>query len=159
MSRLVIFMSMLVLFSVKGNTIIFAQSSQVNALTFNPDDILGVWSNSDKIMNVKIEKIGSHYFGKLIWLEKPNEPNGSPKLDKNNPDPTLRRVPFIGLRVMRDIKYRGEGVWGGGSLYDPEKGKTYGCKIMMDVKNEVKIRGYIGLTLLGKSEKFYRISN
>ena len=125
---------------------------------FNADDIIGVWANSNNVMRVKIEKIGSHYFGKLVWLEKPLEPDGSPKLDKHNPDPGLRTVPFIGLRVMKDMKYKGNGVWSGGTLYDPEKGKTYGCKITLNTMDVASIRGYIGLTLLGKTEKFSRVS-
>src|SRR5688572_19217806 len=118
--------------SIGINWNINAQSISTRSQTFNADDILGVWASSDNVMRVKIEKIGSHYFGKLVWLEKPLEPDGSPKLDKHNPDPGLRKVPFIGLRVMKDMKYKGNGVWSGGTLYDPEKGKTYGCKITMN---------------------------
>lgn len=135
-----------------------AQTVKINSESFNADDILGVWANSNKVLNVKIEKIGSHYFGKIIWLEKPNEPDGAPKLDKHNPDPTLRKVPFIGLRVMKDMKFKGDGIWSGGTLYDPEKGKTYGCKITLISKDVASIRGFIGLSLLGKSEKFSRVS-
>ena len=135
-----------------------AQTVNLNSTTFTADDIIGIWVNSDKILKVKIEKIGSHYFGKLVWLEKPNEPDGTPKLDKNNPDVSLRKVPFIGLRVMKDMKYKGDGVWGGGTLYDPEKGKTYGCKITLVSIDIASIRGFIGLSLLGKSEKFSRVS-
>jgi len=140
------------------NPVAHSQSTEINGEAFQADDIVGTWTNSDKVMKVKIEKIGSHYFGKLVWLEKPNEPDGSPKLDKHNPDPDLRKVPFIGLRVMRDMKYRGNGVWSGGTLYDPEKGKTYGCKITLVSMDQANIRGYIGVSLLGKTEKFTRVS-
>jgi uncharacterized protein (DUF2147 family) len=158
MIRLVIlFCSAFLVFS-GFNLQLSAQTSQLHSETFNADDIVGTWANSDNVMKVKIEKIGTHYFGKLVWLEKPNEPDGAPKLDKNNPDPNLRKVPFIGLRVMKDMKYKGEGVWGGGTLYDPEKGKTYGCKITLVSFNQASIRGYIGVSLLGKSEKFSRVS-
>lgn len=135
-----------------------AQTVKISSQSFSADDILGVWANSDKVLNVKIEKIGSHYFAKIVWLEKPNEPDGAPKLDKHNPDPTLRKVPFIGLRVMKDMKFKGDGIWSGGTLYDPEKGKTYGCKITLISKDVASIRGFIGLSLLGKSEKFSRVS-
>ncbi len=158
MIRLVLFVFWSFFTFVGVNQNLLAQSSQIKSQTFNADDIIGIWTNSDNIMKVKIEKIGSHYFGKLIWLEKPNEPDGSPKLDKFNPDPTLRKVPFIGLRVMKDIKYRGDGVWGGGTLYDPEKGKTYGCRITMVNSDVANIRGYVGVSLLGKTEKFSRVS-
>lgn len=157
MNRLVISFCLAFLVFTGLNLQVSAQSKTLSSQTFNADDICGTWTNSDKVMKVKIEKIGSHYFGKLIWLEKPNEPDGAPKLDKHNPDPTLRKVPFIGLRVMKDMKYRGDGVWGGGTLYDPEKGKTYGCKITLVNMDEANIRGYIGVSLLGKTERFSRV--
>jgi uncharacterized protein (DUF2147 family) len=58
---------------------------------------------------------------------------------------------------MKDMKYKGNGVWSGGTLYDPEKGKTYGCKISLVNMNVASIRGFIGVALLGKSEKFSRV--
>jgi len=157
MNKLVISFCLIFFVFTGLNLQVNAQSETLSSQTFNADDIVGTWTNSDYVMNVRIEKIGSHYFGKLIWLEKPNEPDGVPKLDKHNPDPTLRKVPFIGLRVMKDMKYRGDGVWGGGTLYDPEKGKTYGCKITMASMDIANIRGYIGVSLLGKTEKFSRV--
>lgn len=158
MNRLVSYCLLLFVLWGGFGTNITAQADLLQSNSFTEDDILGVWTNSDKIVKVKIEKIGSHYFGKLVWLEKPNEPDGTPKLDKLNPDPSLRKVPFIGLRIMKDMKYRGNGVWGGGSLYDPEKGKSYGCKITMVSKDAANIRGFIGVSLLGKTEKFSRVS-
>jgi uncharacterized protein (DUF2147 family) len=158
MIRLVIlFCSFFLVFS-SFSLNISGQSNQLSPQSYSADDIIGTWTNSDNIMRVKIEKIGSHYFGKLVWLEKPKEPDGTPKLDKHNPDPNLRTVPFIGLRVMKDMKYRGDGVYSGGTLYDPEKGKTYGCKIAMVSKDIASIRGFVGVALLGKSEKFSRVS-
>ncbi len=158
MIRLVILFSWSFLVFVGTGFQATAQTMSISSSSFEPDDILGTWANSDNVLKVKIEKIGTHYFGKLVWLEKPNEPDGAPKLDKNNPDPTLRKVPFIGLRVMKDMKYKGDGVWSGGTLYDPEKGKTYGCKITLVSLDVANIRGYIGLSILGKTEKFSRVS-
>lgn len=158
MNRLVSYCLLLFLVWSSTGQIGRTQADLLQSTSINEEDILGVWTNSDKILRVKIEKIGSHYFGKLVWLEKPNEPDGTPKLDKFNPDPALRKVPFIGLRIMKDMKYRGNGVWGGGTLYDPEKGKSYGCKITMISKDAANIRGFIGVSLLGKTEKFSRVS-
>jgi len=158
MNRLVFCFTFSIFLMAGINLNVFSQSTDLKSESFEADDIVGIWSNSDNIMKVKIEKIGSHYFGKLIWLEKPNEPDGSPKLDKFNPDPDLRKVPFIGLRVMRDMKYKGDGVYSGGTLYDPEKGKTYGCRITLVSVDQANIRGYIGVSLLGKTEKFTRVS-
>lgn len=158
MIRLVIFISWSFLTMVGTSFQASAQSVMINSKTYGADDIIGTWMNLDKILKVKIEKIGTHYFGKLIWLEKPLEPDGTTKLDKNNPDQSLRKVPFIGLRIMKDMKYKGDGIWSGGTLYDPEKGKTYGCKITLVSIGVASIRGFIGISMLGKSENFSRVS-
>lgn len=146
---------------------LFLTMISLNAASFNisgylddnfmADDIVGQWMNDEKSIKVQIEKIGRKYYGKLVWLEKPNKPDGSPKVDEFNPDPALRDVPFLGLRILKDMDYKGKGVWGGGTLYDPEHGKTYGCKITLENQNVAIIRGYIGFSFIGKSVRFDRV--
>lgn len=124
---------------------------------FVADDIVGGWLNDEKTIKVQIEKIGHKFYGKLAWLEKPNRPDGTPKVDEFNPDPSLRDVPFIGLRIVKDMQYKGNGVWTGGTIYDPEHGKTYGCKITLEDRDVAYIRGYLGISLIGKSVRFDRV--
>jgi uncharacterized protein (DUF2147 family) len=45
-----------------------------------------------------------------------------------------------------------ENNWEKGTIYDPENGKTYSCKIYLENKNTMKIRGYIGISLIGRTE-------
>lgn len=125
---------------------------------FTEDAILGYWLHFENVVKIQIEKIGHKYYGKIIWLEKPNFPDGTLKTDKYNPDPELRDVPFVGLRIVKDLEYKGNGTWGGGTLYDPEHGKNYGCKISLDSENEAIVRGYIGFTFIGKSVRFNRVN-
>lgn len=145
---------------VLANIQLQASSLEISALindNFLADDVVGQWLNEEKTMTVQIEKIGRKYYGKLVWLEKPNKPDGSPKLDEFNPDPALRNVPFIGLRILKDMEYKGKGVWGNGTLYDPEHGKYYGCKVTLENQDIAIIRGYIGFSLIGKSVHFDRV--
>lgn len=121
------------------------------------ESILGTWQDEKNIMKVQIEKFGGEYFGKIVWLEKPNEADGSPKLDKYNPDKSLRHIPFIGLRILKNLVYKGEGIWGGGTIYDPEHGKTYSCKISLLDVNTANIRAFIGFSFIGKSMNFMRV--
>lgn len=121
------------------------------------ESILGTWQDEKNIMKVQIEKLGGEYFGKIVWLEKPNEADGSPKLDKYNPDKSLRHIPFIGLRILKNLVYKGEGIWGGGTIYDPEHGKTYSCKISLLDVNTANIRAFIGFSFIGKSMNFMRV--
>ncbi len=124
---------------------------------FGSEALIGTWLNDEKTVKVKIERLGSKYFGKIVWLEKPNWPDGTLKTDKFNPDPNLRSIPFIGLRIVKDLVYMGDDEWGKGSLYDPEHGKTYGCKITLTDGDTAEIRGYLGFSFIGKSVTFLRV--
>ncbi len=52
----------------------------------SPDDIIGVWANNSNKGRIVIFKDNGLYYGRIIWLFKPNDTDGKPKLDKNNPD-------------------------------------------------------------------------
>jgi uncharacterized protein (DUF2147 family) len=125
------------------------------------DWIVGVWTTGNGSARVKIEKIGSKYYGKTIWLKEPNDKaTGKPKLDKNNPDAALKNTPRLGLRIMKDFVHDGNGVFSGGNVYDPDKGKTYCGKITVKDKNTLSMRGYIcGFKALGKSDTWKRYNN
>jgi len=123
------------------------------------DRILGIWEPSEKIGRVKIEKIGSRYYGKIIWLSEPLDDKGNPKVDNLNPDQTLRERPRLGLRLMQGFIYSGNGVWEEGTIYDPDKGKTYCGKIVWVSGTEIQLRGHVcGLRFLGRSDTWTRYS-
>ena len=120
----ILLFAFLALFLNLGQTV-FAQK-------YSSDDLIGVWEPSHGKGRVKIEKIGDKYFGKVVWIREPLDPEtGEKKLDKNNPDPTLRKRKRLGLRVLQDFVSNGNGYWDSGTIYDPETGTTYNCKITM----------------------------
>ena len=122
------------------------------------DRLLGVWEPSNGQARVKIEKIGDKYYGKIVWLREPNDPNtGQPKVDKNNADATQRTVTLKGYRMLKDFKYLGKDQWDSGTIYDPENGSTYKCIIKMTDNNTLDIRGYIGVEALGRTDVWKRL--
>jgi uncharacterized protein (DUF2147 family) len=124
----------------------------------NPDLLLGVWIPKDGKSHVKIEKIGTKYYGKVVWLKEPNDPKtGLPETDDKNPDPKLRNQPIMGLRFMKDFVYAGNGVFKEGRVYDPNDGKTYCGKITIISADEIDLRGSIcGFSILGRTETWKR---
>jgi uncharacterized protein (DUF2147 family) len=122
------------------------------------DRIVGLWLPADKKSHIRIEKIGNKYFGKVVWLKEPNdEKTGKPEVDEHNPDPNMRTQPIMGLRIMKDFTYEGNGVFKGGNVYDPEKGKTYCGKITIIDNDHLDMRGSIcGFSLLGRTETWER---
>ena len=120
------------------------------------DAILGSWANPNGQDHILIYKKGNKYYGKLDWIKYPNDEQGKPKTDKNNPDPALRSRPDLGLELLKDFVYDGDNVYNDGTVYDPKNGKTYSCKMTLD-GNNLKIRGYIGISLFGRSEVWTRV--
>ena len=135
------------------------------------DAILGVWATDPEGAggqgHVEVYKEDGKYFGKIIWLAEPvypaDDPKGPPgekRTDLNNPDPDLQDRPVIGLLITKDFVYNGKGLWHKGTIYDPDNGKTYKCKIKFG-KNEkvLKVRGFIGISLLGRTTYWTRVQN
>lgn len=120
------------------------------------DAILGSWANPNGQDHILIYKRGDKFFGKLDWIKFPNDETGKPKTDKKNPDPALRSRPDLGLELLKDFTFDGDNVYSGGTVYDPKNGKTYCCKMTME-GNTLKIRGYIGISLFGRSEIWTRV--
>jgi uncharacterized protein (DUF2147 family) len=120
------------------------------------DAILGSWANENGLDHILIYKRGDKFFGKLDWVKFPNDENGKPKTDKNNPDPALRSRPDLGLELLKDFTFDNDNVYSGGTVYDPRNGKTYNCKMTLK-GNTLIIRGYIGISLFGRSVTWTRI--
>ena len=125
------------------------------------DDVIGTWKNGEGTGIIQIYKTTSgHYAGKIIWLKEPNDPEtGKPKLDKRNPDKTKRTNPTLGLINMKGFKFDSDDKeWKGGTIYDPKNGKDYSCKMWMTAndKNKLEVRGYMGISLLGRTDTWTR---
>ncbi len=122
------------------------------------DRLVGVWEPSHGKAKVKIDKIGEKYYGKIVWLKIPVDPEtGEAKVDKNNPDEKLRSTPLRGYRILKDFVYTGKNEWTEGTIYDPENGNTYSCTIKMTDENTLDIRGYIGVSALGRTDVWKRL--
>jgi len=122
----------------------------------NPDDIIGVWKDGQEKGQIQIFKQNGKYYGKIIWLKKPQDLNGKPKVDKNNPNPSLRNKPVLGLLMLKDFKYN-DHEWSDGRIYNPSDGKEYKAYMKLKDKNTLSVRGYIGISLLGKTDTWIRV--
>ncbi|MFN4147062.1 MAG: DUF2147 domain-containing protein [Runella sp.] len=130
--------------------------SILNTLANNPDAILGVWKNGEGTGLVQIYKKGDLYYGKIVWLKVPNNPDGTPRTDVNNPDEKLRSQPLKGLENLRNFKFVGNNKWENGNIYDPKVGKDYSCEMKLVDENTLEVRGYIGVSLFGRTDVWKR---
>lgn len=104
----------------------------------NEDQILGIWLNDEGDAQILIYKESGKYYGKIVWLKEPDDPEGNPKTDKMNPDSELRDRPIMGLVLISDLEYK-KGKWVNGTMYTPKKGKEVKCKIELKSDNEFKL--------------------
>ena len=121
-------------------------------------DVVGKWKLEDGTAIVEVYKQGDVFNGKIVWLQNPTEPDGTPAKDENNPDAKLRSRQLLGLNMLSGLKKDG-GEYTGGSIYDPGNGKTYNCS--MKVEGDVlKVRGSLDKRgLLGRTMDWFRVKD
>ena len=119
-------------------------------------DVIGKWKLDDGTAIVEVYKEGNAYNGKIVWLEKPTEADGSAVVDSNNPDKNLRSRKLMGLNMLSGLTKNGS-EYTGGKIYDPGNGKTYNCS--MKVEGDVlKVRGSLDKKgLLGRTMDRFRV--
>lgn len=146
MKQLLFIASMLLL-----STIGFAQQPA--------DKIIGKWESVDGEVKLHFDifKQDGKYFGKLLWASNMYESDGkTPKMDFKNPDKKLQSRSRQNIVNITNLEYE-DGEYTGGKLYNPSDGDTYSLKAKLKNADELNFRGYLGISLLGKTMKFKRI--
>ena len=117
----------------------------------NGDIIIGTYMTDKNEGMVEINKKGAKYYGTLTWTKTPG------KLDLNNPDKKQQTDKLAGKEILKDFDFDGKDLWHKGTIYDPKNGKTYSCKITRDEKGNLNVRGFIGVSLLGRTAFWVKV--
>ena len=119
-------------------------------------EVVGKWKLEDGTAIVEVYQQGDVFNGKIVWLQKPTEADGTPAVDDLNPDPKLRTRQVLGLNMLNNLKKTGN-EYTGGSIYDPGNGKTYNCS--MKVEGDIlKVRGSLDKRgLIGRTMDWFRV--
>lgn len=115
------------------------------------DDLIGKYMTAENKALIEISKRDNKYFGKFLWTKTEG------KLDEKNPVVAERTKPLKGLELLKNFSYDGKNTWNNGTIYDPENGKTYSCKITRDEKGNLSVRGYIGVSLIGRTSEWVKV--
>ena len=115
------------------------------------DEIIGKYMTENNEGMVEVFKRDSKYYGKLVWNKTAD------KLDINNPDKTQHTVLIRGKELLKNFDYDGSGLWHNGTIYDPKNGKTYSCKVTRDEKGNLNVRGFIGVSLIGRTSYWIKV--
>ena len=91
---------------------------------------------------VKAFKYKDGYRLQIIWLKETKNPDGSLKVDKNNPDEKMRTTPMTQVVLIDKVSYV-NGKWQNGRIYDPTSGKSYKVELKLD-GNSLEVKGKLG---------------
>ena len=114
----------------------------------------GVWRMANGKVTVRVAPCGSNLCGTVVGLKKPRDDKGRPRLDKENPNPALRRRPVIGLTILSNMRQGGDGYWTG-TIYNPDDGNTYRSEMKLQNANTMRVDGCVAIFC--KSMKFIRV--
>ena len=127
-----------------------------NSSLADSSDVVGLWLSGDGDGWIEIRQDGDEVVG--VIAGSPNNKEGDPpRLDNKNPDPSLRDRPLDGVTFMKGFKYDGDDRWTDGTIYDPNSGNTYSGTIRLLDHDNLRLRGYIGISLFGRSDTWTRV--
>jgi len=122
----------------------------------NAQQLVGKWKTIDDETGktksiIQIYEQNGKYYGKIVELLLPEDKG---KLcDKCSG--TNKNKPIEGMVIMEGMNKEGDG-FSGGKIMDPKSGKTYKCSIEFDGKDALKVRGFIGISLIGRTQTWKR---
>jgi uncharacterized protein (DUF2147 family) len=118
-------------------------------------DIEGIWVNGDGDGWIELTIDESELQGKIIGSPDDPENRKPSRLDVENPDKALRSRALRGLTILTGFTADSVNRWTGGRVYDPNSGKTYKGTLTLIDSDTLKLRGFIGISLFGRTE-FWR---
>jgi len=118
---------------------------------------LGLWENVDEDDGelqsyIEIYEQEGALHGKVVKLMTDAKVKHCQKCEGDEKGASL-----LGMNILANLVPTGN-AWDHGSILDPKKGKRYKCKISLADENTLKVRGYIGRPLFGKTFKWKRVS-
>jgi len=124
------------------------------------ESIEGVWvtENGDGLIEFRVKDgLPTGFIAGSISDPEHAEPA---EYDVHNPDPALREQPILGLAILTGMKDVRSKKWAGskwkGRVYDPRSGKTYKCTLTLVDTDTLRIRGYLGIPFLGRTQVWTR---
>ena len=121
------------------------------------EGMVGTWATDGDKSHVEIAPCGLKFCGIIVRLKEPLDDDGKLKHDANNPNKIFRDRSIIGLPLLANFVASTAGnVWEDGTIYNPEDGKTYSCTLTLLDTETLKVRGYVGLPMFGKTQIWKR---
>ena len=122
--------------------------------------VIGKWKTIDDETQkpasyVEIYEEDGKFYGKVLEILK----------EDTKPDAVCEECtddrkdqPIVGMQIIRGLKKK-ENQWTGGTILDPNNGKVYKCYLELEERDKLKLRGYVGFSLIGRTQYWYRESH
>lgn len=117
----------------------------------------GYWLTENGKAIVEFAPCGTETCGKMVWISNPHDSTGKLKLDANNSDNAMKARPLCGLTLLGGLKDKGRAQ--SGWIYNPRDGSTYSVNVEALSEERLKVRGFLGIQLLGSSQVWTRVSD
>jgi uncharacterized protein (DUF2147 family) len=121
------------------------------------DALIGEWwtENNEGRIRFTRDKDGT-YRGTTTCCVPAKPTKDHPAIDSHNPNPKLRGRSTVGIVLIWKLTYE-DGEYNDGYVYNPRDGDTYRFEAKILDRNTLKIRGYMGIPLLGQSQIWKRV--
>ncbi len=129
----------------------------LTVMTAVAQDVTGKWKTVDDETGeaksiVEIYKQNGKVYGKVVEILNPAKKNATcdecPGSNKGKP--------ILGIVIMKGLEKDGD-EYNDGTIMDPNNGKVYKCYIELDGANKLDVRGYIGFSMLGRTQTWTRV--
>ena len=111
----------------------------------NANALVGTYVNPNGKSHSEFFKSGDTYSAKIVWLSEPNDENGNPRKDVNNPDKSLRGRPVMGLVTITGLKFDGKDTYTDGKAYRVAEGDEVKMKIKVNGDGTLSVTGSKGI--------------
>ncbi len=136
------------------NVIIFSLLFAANFLS--AQTVFGTWKSVDDTdgkakSHIEIYEENGKVYGKIVKLLEAAEATHCDECEGDK-----KGAPLEGMVILYDLEKDGN-TYSGGKILDPADGSEYKCFIELEESDKLKVRGYIGFALIGRTQYWYRV--
>ena len=113
----------------------------------------GLWLTENERSVISVKECAEGLCGTIHWII-----DGGMKFDSENEDETLQGRPMCGLKILWGFHQQDAMIWIDGNIYKADEGDLYNASMQMLPKGNLLVRGYVGMTLFGKSQTWTPVS-
>lgn len=118
----------------------------------------GLWLVAEKDAQVRMGAFQGARCGRIVWVRDSLDASGQLRRDRKNPDPGRRDRVMRDLVIVSDlVATSADSAHWKARVYDPRTGHTYAANLTLESPDRLKLRGYVGFSLFGRTSRWSRL--